>query len=322
MVDMYDGLSLAEQFASRAEFHLPAESLYIYAESVEERSHLPPDWSEQQPARFVKIIEGEFEDFVFYVEENRIQLRSNEQVDGFLDGIFRPDASLYLDITGLSHHVWAPLVSRLVRYLLNGEDRIRFRVVYVEPKHYRKSAVPRPGDIFALSERCHGIRPLPGFAKLGRRYVDAGRLVALLGFEGWRFEAILSSFEPDAGSVIPILGVPGFRAEYPFFTLEGNYLPLDKDDNWTRRRFATANDPFEVFSLLRGLATPDSPVRIAMVGTKPHSLGAVLFATVFPELGELVYDNPIRSAGRTDESRRVQVYDIASFTRLLSASPS
>jgi hypothetical protein len=197
------------------------------------------------------------------------------------------------------------------------ETSIQLSAIYVEPLHYTKSKVPRPGDIFALSDKLHGIRPLPGLVRL-RQGGDRGVLVALIGFEGWRFDAVLAKLEPDAGTVIPLIGVPGFRAEYPFFTVEGNVIPLERDDNWTRRQFATANDPFEVFEVLSCLQEKHNGVllRIAMVGTKPHALGAVIYHAVNPELSELIYDNPVRSAGRTDSDRNLLQYDVSSFLEM------
>lgn len=317
MVSSLEPGLLSTEFPSREEFKLEAGSVYLFAESVERRSHLPTEWSILQDGNFVEVVEGDYGEFSFTALGKRFQLRSGQQLDKFLDEIFDAEGPVYLDITGLSHHVWAPLASRLFGRVLRGKAPWPVSIVYVEPRHYKKSSVPRTGDIFALSERSHGISPIPGMATLRRSPVGVPLLVGLLGFEGWRFEAILSAFEPDAGSVVPVIGVPGFRAEYPFYTVEGNHRPLDKDDNWIRRKFATANDPFEVFDLLSRLSTSGVQLRIAMVGTKPHSLGAVLFVSAYPERGELVYDNPIRAEGRTDQGRRVQVYDLSAFGEAL-----
>lgn len=317
MSDILEGPTLTYHYSTREDFSLPEGAAYVYAESVERRSHLPEAWARRQEVEFVEIVEEDYQNFAFAARNERYQLRSEAQLEAFLGQVSGLGTALYIDITGLSHHVWVPLVSRMLVKLIGGEVVPPFYVVYVEPRHYTKSAVPRPGDIFALSEKSHGIRPLPGMLKLRRQFVSANLLVVLLGFEGWRFEAILAAFEPDAGSVVPVIGVPGYRAEYPFYTVEGNFLPLNKDDNWTRRQLARANDPFEVFEILHRLTDDTSGVRVAMVGTKPHSLGAVLFAATYPSLGELVYDNPIRSAGRTDEGSCLQVYDISEFAGVL-----
>lgn len=312
--------SCTARFGSRAEFNVRAGAVYIYGESVENRSHLPSGWTSIQDCHFFRIEEMDYEVFAFRAEGREYRLRSRVDVVAFVDRILDASRIVYVDITGLSHHIWAPVLSEIVlRTQRVGGEAVRLSAVYVEPVHYTKSKVPQPGDIFALSDKLHGIRPLPGLVRLRRQGNDKAIIVALIGFEGWRFDAVLAKLEPDAGTVVPVIGVPGFRAEYPFYTVEGNIIPLERDDNWTRRHFATANDPFEVFHILRVLQDRhrDALLRIAMVGTKPHALGAVIFHAVRPNLSELIYDNPVRKAGRTDSDRIVLEYDITLYLEIV-----
>ncbi|HET7231710.1 MAG TPA: hypothetical protein VFJ16_16990 [Longimicrobium sp.] len=276
---------------------------------------------ETQDCHFFRVEEQEYERFAFTVAGREYRLRSRIDVEAFIDHILAVSPVVYVDITGLSHHVWAPLISEIVLRVARFPNAgIQLAAVYVEPVHYTKSKVPRPGDIFALSDKLHGIRPLPGLVRLRRHESDKAMIVALLGFEGWRFDAVLAKLEPDAGTVVPVIGVPGFRAEYPFYTLEGNIIPLERDGNWTRRKFATANDPFEVYHILEMLQTrhPETLLRVALVGTKPHALGAVIFHAVHPGMSELIYDNPVRSAGRTDSDRTLLEYDVSSFLGMMN----
>jgi hypothetical protein len=312
-------------YASRAHFNVRGGAVYIYGESVENRSHLPQEWLATQNCHFFRVEERDYESFAFVVSGQEYRLRSRVDIETFIDGVLDTSQLVYLDITGLSHHVWAPLLSELIyRITRSPAGSIQLFGVYVEPVHYTKSRVPRPGDIFALSDKLHGLRPLPGLVRLRRHESDKAMIVALLGFEGWRFDAVLAKLEPDAGTVVPVIGVPGFRAEYPFYTLEGNIIPLERDDNWIRRKFATANDPFEVYHILNVLhhRYSETLLRIAMVGTKPHALGAVLFYAIHPAMSELIYDNPVRSSGRTDSDRTLLEYDISSFLTMTSSPPS
>jgi hypothetical protein len=311
------------RFDSRAQFNVLDGAVYIYGESVENRSHLPSDWTSTQNCQFFKIEEMNYEAFAFKVAGKEYKLRSRVDIETFVNRTLDASRIVYVDITGLSHHVWAPVISELIlRTQRVAGESIQLSAVYVEPVHYTKSRVPRPGDIFALSDKLHGIRPLPGLVRLRRQGNDKAMIVALIGFEGWRFDAVLSKLEPDAGTVIPVIGVPGFRAEYPFYTIEGNMIPLERDDNWMRRQLATANDPFEVFHILSRLQDRyrETLLRIALVGTKPHALGAVIFHTVRPELSELIYDNPVRSAGRTDSNRTVLQYDVSLYLEMANST--
>ena len=51
-------------------------------------------------------------------------------------------------------------------------------------------------------------------------------------------------------------------------------------------------------------------LKVAAIGTKPHSIGAVLQAIAHPERIELVYDHPIRKAGRTEGEYRTLLYHV------------
>lgn len=321
MADFHLSPSCTIRFGSRAQFNVRDGAVYIFGESVENRSHLPSDWTSTQNCHFFRVEEMDYDAFAFKVAGREYRLRSRVDIEAFVDWVLDTSGIVYVDITGLSHHVWAPVLSELVsRTQSAAGEAIQLSAVYVEPVHYTKSRIPRPGDIFALSDKLHGIRPLPGLVRLRRQGSDRAIIVALIGFEGWRFDAVIAKLEPDAGTVIPIIGVPGFRAEYPFYTVEGNMIPLERDDNWMRRQLATANDPFEVFHILSVLQDRyrETLLRIAMVGTKPHALGAVIFHAVRPELSELIYDNPVRSAGRTDSDRTVLQYNVSHYLEMAS----
>ncbi len=212
-------------------------------------------------------------------------------------------------MTGLGHHVWAPLV----RAALSIVEHLA--VVYVEPSDYTFSRTPTEGEIFDLSERITGIAPIPGFASLSNRDDEEVCFVPLLGFEGARFAYVLEEVEPPGDRIIPVVGVPGFRPEYPFHTYLGNRLPLLRSQAWRNIRFAIANCPFALYYQLEEIAAvyPRSVMKVAPIGTKPHALGAILYAIARPGRVEVVYDHPIRKATRTAGSARLLVYHVSSF---------
>ena len=218
-------------------------------------------------------------------------------------------ALVYIDISGLSHHVWAPL--------LRVADRIHtpVRVVYVEPESYRPHPTPASPTLFDLSSSFGGLAPLPGFARLSGP-ADSSRtiLVAMLGFEGNRPGRIAVEIDP-APKVVPIVGVPGFRMEYPSFTITCNRSFLTEHRAFSEIRFARASCPFSAYEALCDIQKDyrDHYIYIAPVGTKPHSLGAVWFAIRNPETTEIMYDFPSRKAGRTNGIGLTHVYDFAAY---------
>lgn len=295
----------------REQFDCAGAALYIYGSTSEQRSAISDDWTARQLARGVTFLEvtdqSHLERATIEVDGNAktLVLNSSVQTAAAIETV--PGAPVYLDITGLSHHVTAPLLRAAVSR--GGE----IHVVYMEPGSYRASQHPQRGAFYDLSDRIDGIRPLPGFAYLRPEPPEA-ILVPLLGFEGARFEHVVRQVEPAKGATFPVVGVPGFRADYPFVAYWGNEAGLLADDTYLNLRYAIANDPFDLFHQLLDLreAHPGKLMKLAPIGTKPHAVGAFLFALSHPDV-EIIYDHPIRKAGRTSGIARLCVYDVGTF---------
>lgn len=287
--------------------------LYVYGSSTEQRSAIDDSWQKRQAQRGIEFVEitGEDRDSATYRtiagSPGELALGSKDQAHKLIAA--DPSRPIYLDVTGLSHHVWAPLMRACV------EVNASLFVVYMEPRAYTLSRQPQRGSFYDLSERTDGIRPLPTFAYLRPELFDESLLVPLLGFEGARFAQIMGHVEPALGQTFPVVGVPGFRAEYPFVTYWGNESQLLADRTWLNIRYSVANDPFDLFHVLRALFEehPQALMKVAPIGTKPHSVGAVLFALSRRDAVELIYDNPIRKAERTSGSARLCLYDVGTF---------
>jgi len=296
-------------FESLDLFQPDAHSVYVYAQSPEDRSAHSDAWEQRtQDVQFVRWISDSPTEVRLEAagEEAVLPLRSRSALEAFWSGF--DDRSAYLDITGFAHHVWAPLL----RAALNTLEDVR--VVYVEPLDYTQSLTPTEGEIFDLSERIRGVAPLPGFASLNRGEADEFFLLALLGFEGTRFAYVLENVQPQGDRVIPIVGVPGFRSEYPFYAYHGNRSPLMSTRSWTAVEYVTANCPFRVFWTLQGIEERvQAPVKIAPIGTKPHALGAILYAIHREGKVEIVYDHPVKTPKRTTGAARALVYNVRSL---------
>jgi len=285
-------------------------SLYVFAISSEERAGHVRNWQKDaSDVDFVEITEQNPTDFTVKLHDSveRVSLRSSQDLSELWKRVSSRMA--FLDITGLSHHVWAPLL----RSALSSIQTVR--VLYVEPLDYRLMANPREGEIFDLSERIMGIAPIPGFACLTEADEENTCFIPLLGFEGTRFAYVLEQVQPPGRNIVPIIGVPGFRPEFPFHRYLGNKLPLLRTRSWLNVRFAPANCPFSLFYELEAIASnyPKALLQIAPIGTKPHALGAVLYAMATARPVELVYDHPIRRPQRTSGVARSLVYHVSAF---------
>jgi hypothetical protein len=303
-----------DTFDTRADYSVDVDALYIFGQSAEERSHFEDAWKTAQGCEFMQLEEAIDELQVRQVPDGEpVSLRSEKQLGELLaSGAGR---LVVIDITGLSHHVWAPLLQTALSVASDVD------VVYVEPGEYRFSDVPRAGEVFDLSSRIRGISPLPGFARLARRFDQDSIFVPLLGFEGARLQYVMEQVQPAGGQTFPIVGVPGFRPEYPFYTFEGNEPGLTSV--WKDVRLAAANCPFELFAVLTELADryETAALKVAPIGTKPHAVGAILHALAHPDRVELVYDHPERKPGRTEGEFRTLVYHASIFMRSASSAP-
>lgn len=291
---------------AKVEDFTPACGTYLFQLSVEERSaHVEGLKLRASQLNFVQFTTVA-DDFIATFDGRSFSSRRSREVSAFLSSL--DSQPIYIDITGMSHEIWAPLTRSAL------EAGIDVRAVYVEPRSYARSAAPRRGDIFDLSERIQGVSPLPTFANIAELDGE-GCFVAFLGFEGARFSFMVNEMEPTSERVYPVIGVPGFRPEYPFHSVLGNAIPLTQTRSFHRLRFARSNCPFSAYFTLEEISSrhTSGTMQVALVGTKPHALGAVIFAVRHPLRVELLYDYVIRKPARSEGTEQCFVYDLSAF---------
>lgn len=202
---------------------------------------------------------------------------------------------VYIEVTGMSCRIATPLMNYAIK---NGKTVF---VVYTEPAEYKLSEFRKVGVNKDLSERVEGISPLPGLISLLPD--DTPRLfIALLGFEGGRFSSVIQDYNPIKEKITPIIGVPGYRMDYPYITYWGNQFQMMHTGCWQNVKYAEANSIVDAYLLLDQISYDHrnrETMVVAPIGTKPHAIGAILYALKHPDRVELLYDNPIRSVHRT-----------------------
>lgn len=289
-------------------YPMPAGVTLVFGRSVEERSEFAGATLAASADDSFEVVAQEREAFEWSHpttgRSGRVRVRSDRDLEAFVALL---GDSAVIDVTGLSHHIWAPMVRSCVKRLRS------LRCLYVEPLSYKRHTAPTEYELFDLSESIEGVAPIPGFATLGA--YDDFLFAPLLGFEGRRLAYVLSEIEPRDDRIHPVIGVPGFRPEFPFFAYEGNRLALEDTGAFSQVSYARANCPFSLFYALEDLAiyNPDVPMAVALIGTKPHSLGGVLFALFSGRPVEIVYDYPVRKVQRTTGHARILEYHISAF---------
>jgi hypothetical protein len=302
----------------RADYRLPAGSTFIFRLDADEvRAQVDLEWitrSELAPDNVIAIVSESEEDFRFTYpfrlndEVTPVYIHDDLELTAFLALL---DGPIYLDITGLTHRSWASILRAAVSI---GRTPT---VIYVEPMEYSSIEQPNAARVFNLSERFEEISPLPGFARLSSVSQQSSILIPLLGFEGSRFTRVLDQTEYDSNKTFPVIGLPGYRPEYADYAYKGNRVPLEIDYMHRRVTFAKANCPFDVFDAIARITadTPSDRIKLAPIGTKPHGVGAVLFALSRGTRVELLYDHPKRSRKRSVGAHRMCVFDLPAFVQ-------
>lgn len=300
-------------FPNRGAVELPEGGVFVHREGSEDRSRRDETWPQERWCSLA-ILEDGPHDFHFTTNDGKEwPLRSERRLAEFWAN--HGDGPICIDITGISTHIWPSLVRSAL-----STGRI-VNALYVEPASYNFRGDPDDWALYDLSERRIGVESLPGFG--GLRTVSSDRLtfVALLGFEGARIAHVLERDEIQRGKAISIVGAPGFRPEYPIHTVLSNRIVLQDEDRWQYVRYVRANCPFSLYRELDliAAAAPEDILRIAIMGTRPHALGAVLFAVLAGRGVELIHDYPIPHENRTSGHSRTLVYHLSEFATQLSA---
>lgn len=279
------------------EFILSPHSIYLYSYSSEERSHSVDCVKDKcTDAIFIEIeYDSNKKDIIKEIETGlEYSLRSKSNISNLFSK--HSPSTIYIDTTGIINRVLAALLNNAVR------EYDDVRIIYAEPESYVIKQFQSEGVFNDLAEQIEGIEPLPGFANIIPDDDLNVKLVAFLGFEGGRFTHLIENVQTPYDNIIPVIGTPGYRMEYPFVAYWGNRRALKESDSWSNVRYVTANSMVEVCMLLNKLLneSPKTKIKIAPIGTKPHAIGAMLFAIKHPKEVEIVYDNPKRKIKRTN----------------------
>ena len=303
----------------REQLDLRPGDVYVYRKGPgEDRAAIAATWIKRQTQRGVRFLAVIAEDQEWItIEEGRELTRLSLFDPSGLSSIVGGEGTrLWIDITGLELASWAPWIRSAIL------SNIWTLALYTEPGSYLPSPSPVERLRFNLSERTLGPAPLPGFARISLPAPDDAILVPMMGFEGDRLQRVLGELPYKERRTFPLLGIPGFKADYPFHSLEANASELARSPLHRNIQLARANCPFESFLALSQVVRDEAvnSVVVAMIGTKPHALGALIYAVKYPTETTLIYDHPVRSGSRTEGSGPLNVYDVSAFLAMLEAT--
>lgn len=296
-----------------SDIEIRENSTYIYAVDNEIRSRLCEKLSDTQKKNIHFIEIALIDDYRIKINgsEGRAYSLWDDQEINDLFSLCRED-TVYLDVSGMNNRISASFI----RYFRDNNEK-ELIIIYVEPRYYSLELFKKAGIHNDLSESIEGINPLPGLASIISDDESDVLFIPILGFEGGRFTYLLEQISEPNMEIMPIVGVPGYRIEYPFDSIWGNRRPLLDTQAWRNIRYSAANSITDIFFILDNIYKHNKNriIKVAPIGTKPHAIGAILFAFMHQDNVELIYDNPIRKIGRTEGIGRIVICNV---TRLIS----
>lgn len=189
--------------------------------------------------------------------------------------------------------------------------------IYIEPKSYRSTPSGKLLERrdFELSDAVPGFQAVPGNGVLlNDRRPDKG--VFLLGYEDSRLRRAfedLQMIKPRLSSIT--FGVPAFNPGWEMDAIANNITVIVEQGIRGGVYFCGAENPLAVVELLEelygGLRAPER-LFVAPIGTKPHGIGAALFASKHPDVG-IIYDHPKRKDNRTSYTKSWHLFQIRDF---------
>lgn len=301
---------LYTEFCDIKNFKLRDGSVFFYEQDAEDRSvYCSIELRANNPtAKFIGIVE-DANDMVELVENGiPIDTLDLHRPLKIMTAIRQKNPTcVYLDVTGMSCRVAAPILKVLL------EQKFEAKVVYTEPSDYIITEFQKEGIHNDLSETVEGVNPLPCFKTIIPHDEDNPPVfVSLLGFEGGRFAYLVSDYNPLDKRIRPIIGVPGYKMNYPYISLWGNRNVLTLRRCWNRIEYAEANSIVDIYFKLQSIyqKNHNSRMVVAPIGTKPHAIGAIIYAVKHPNEVEILYDNPKRTLHRTNGVGRVSICDV------------
>lgn len=225
----------------------------------------------------------------------------------YLQSINIEQKKILIDITGMQHGVLFFLTKLLFTDLT---PQLIF-AAYTEPEKY-VSGTSYLGDDFALTEEILGLNSIPGFARRDKGQEKV--LIALLGFEGKRLKTLLDEIQPSPKKIIPVVGFPSYMPGWKTVALLSNSNILNSYDCFGEIQVCDAACPHETYKLLLHFskANEGKELIIAPLGTRPHALGAAMYAALNSNC-TLIYDFPVEKGNRTEGVLKTNIYHLSKF---------
>lgn len=139
--------------------------------------------------------------------------------------------------------------------------------------------------------------------------------IAFLGFEGKRATAVYAEIADDSSLTIPVITMPSIKPGWATTAFEANQALFDNARiNCQSVKYINALDPYAAYNLIEQIhkAHPQKHIVMSPLGTRPVSLGVLLYAMLHEE-SEVYFDTPKRACSIIKKAGKIHIYDLLSF---------
>lgn len=188
------------------------------------------------------------------------------------------------------------------------------RTQEVSPEKLMDPTAPRIKGGFDLNTSFWGYDEIPNL-KTTTQSRDNYIWIAFLGFEGKRAAAVYQEISDDSSLTIPVITMPAIRPGWASLAFEANQMLFENARiSCQGIEYVDALDPYASYNMIEKVQerSPEKHIVISPLGTRPVSLGALLYAMKHEE-SEVYYDTPKESHSKIDDVGEVHLYDLLSF---------
>lgn len=221
-------------------------------------------------------------------------------------------ARVCIDVTTIKQGLLFLLIKLLIREV---KPSLLF-AGYTEPTEYKKRKLSILGETeeYDLYDKIvGGSKAVPGFIK--HQSSKPILLIAPMGFDSQRLQTIFENLKPK--KLIPVVGFPSFVPGWNLTAIKMNYMVLKGSSCFDMVETCEAASPFEMYKLIEEIYhrhISEYDIYIAPLGTRPHCLGAALFASNNPSV-YLVYDFPVEKKFRSESVLKANIYHLSKFIK-------
>lgn len=204
-----------------------------------------------------------------------------------------------------------PELGLLLKHLYSIK-KTRSSILYVEPgKYTQKYNGNINGREFNLSSEILGYKGIPNLSS-PLDIETPNSVIFFLGFEGYRLRLALEELNINPNESSLVFGVPSYKAGWEINAFANNIKSISENDLGGRVMFCGADNPAAVLvelDRLRAALGEDHRITIVPIGSKPHSIGALIFCSSDKNTN-LIYDHPIKASNRSQSVGSIHLYKI------------